>query len=140
MKPGTAIEVPGSSAVPDTPMADRGEGRYEATLTMPVPGAWTVTATAIDPSSARAFQLLGEAYLLARKGTLGVAALNEAVRLDPIGMAECHLLMARLYDLAGVKPLASREYRLFLEKVPQHPEKKKLEKYIKDNPEEAGSK
>lgn len=97
-------------------------------------------ATAIDPSSARAFQLLGEAYLLARKGTLGVAALNEAIRLDPIGMAECHLLMARLYDLAGVKPLASREYRLFLEKVPQHADKKKFEKYIKDNPEQAESK
>jgi predicted negative regulator of RcsB-dependent stress response len=93
-------------------------------------------ATAADPSSARAFQLLGEAYLLVRKGTLGVAALNEAIRLDPVGMAECHLLMARLYDLAGAKPLASREYRIFLEKVPGHQDKKRFEQYIKDNPEE----
>lgn len=92
-------------------------------------------STLLEPGNARAFQLLGEAYLIARKGTLGVEALNEAIRLDPIGMAECHLLMARLYDLAGIKPMASREYRLFLEKVPNHADRKKLEKYIKDNPE-----
>lgn len=93
-------------------------------------------ATQNEPTAARAFQLLGEAYLLARKGTLGVKALNEAIRLDPVGMAECHLLIARLYDLAGAKQLASREYRLFLEKMPTHPEKKKFERYIKENPEE----
>lgn len=92
-------------------------------------------ATRLEPTTARGFQLLGEAYLLARKGTFGVAALNEAIRLDPVGMAESHLLMARLYDLAGARPLASREYRLFLEKVPDHREKKKFERYIKDNPE-----
>ena len=93
-------------------------------------------ATAAEPYAPRGFQLLGEAYLLVRKGTLGVQALNEAVRLDPVGMAECHLLMARLYDLAGAKPLASREYRMFLEKVPTHAERKKFERYIKDNPED----
>ena len=94
-------------------------------------------ATQTEPNAPRGFQLLGEAYLLAKKGTLGVAALNEAIRLDPVGMAECHLLMARLYDRAGIKPMASREYRLFLEKVPQHPDRKKFEQYIKDNPEPA---
>lgn len=92
-------------------------------------------AAKAEPLSARARQLLGEAYLLARKGTLGVKALNEAIRLDPVGMAECHLLMARLYDLAGVKPLATREYKMFLEKVPEHPDKKKFERYINDNPD-----
>ncbi len=92
-----------------------------------------------EPGMARAFQLLGESYLLARKGTLGVQALNEAIRLDPIGMAVCHLLIARLYDLAGIKHLASREYRLFLEKVPNHPDKKKFEKYVRDNPEDAAN-
>ena len=92
-------------------------------------------ATTTEPVSARAYQLLGEAYLLAKKGTLGVQALNEAIRLDPIGMAECHLLIARLYDRAGVKSLASGEYRLFLSKIPTHPDKKKFERYIKDNPE-----
>lgn len=92
-------------------------------------------ATEIDPKYARAFQLLGEAYIMTRKGTLGVNALNKAIELDPVGMAESHLLIAHLYDKAGIKNLASREYRLFLEKIPNHAEKKKFEKYIKDNPE-----
>lgn len=92
-------------------------------------------ATKADPNYARSFQLLGEAYLLARKGTLGVDALNQAIDLDPFGMAECHLLLARLYDRAGAKNFASREYRRFLEKVPGHPDKKKFEKYIADNPD-----
>ncbi len=91
-------------------------------------------ATELDPNSARAFQLLGETYLLARQGTLAVEALNEAIRLDPIGMAGCHLQMAHLYELAGAKQLAAKEYKLFLAKVPDHPDKKKFEKFIKDNP------
>lgn len=93
-------------------------------------------ATQLEPNAPRGFQLLGEAYLLAKKGTLGVEALNEAIRLDPIGMADSHLLMATLYDRAGAKSWASREYKLFLEKKPDHADKKKFEKYIKDNPPE----
>jgi Tfp pilus assembly protein PilF len=92
-------------------------------------------AVVSDPSSARAYRLLGEAYLQNRQGTMGLAALDEALRIDPIGMAECHLLKARLYDLAGAKNLATHEYKTFLAKVPDHPDKGKLEKYIKDNPE-----
>lgn len=92
-------------------------------------------AASLDPASARAFQLLGEAYLQARQGTLGAEALNEAIRLDPIGMAQCHLQLAHLYELAGANHLATREYKLFLSKVPDHPDKKKFEKYIKNNPE-----
>lgn len=92
-------------------------------------------AIELEPTSARAYQLLGETYLLARQGTLGVEALNEALRLDPVGMAECHLQLAHLYELAGAKNLASREYKAFLTKVPNHPDKKKFEKFIKDNPE-----
>ena len=92
-------------------------------------------AVVSDPTSARAYRLLGEAYLQNRQGTMGLAALDEALRLDPVGMAECHLLKARLYDLAGAKNLATHEYTTFLKKIPDHPDKKKLEKYIKDNPE-----
>ena len=92
-------------------------------------------ATTAEPNAPRGFQLLGEAYLLAKKGTLGVEALYTAIELDPIGMAECHLLVARLFDRAGAKGYASREYRIFLEKVPNHAERAKFEKYIKDNPE-----
>lgn len=92
-------------------------------------------AASLDPTSALAFRLLGEAYLQARQGTLGEQALNAAIKLDPIGMAECHLSLAHLYELAGAKKLATRQYKLFLTKVPNHPDKNKFEKYIKNNPE-----
>ncbi|MEO6051161.1 MAG: tetratricopeptide repeat protein [Pyrinomonadaceae bacterium] len=91
-------------------------------------------ASEIEPTSARAFQLLGETYLQARQGTLGAAALNKAIRLDPDGMAECHLMLARLYDLAGAKQQAAREFKAFLLKAPNHADKKRFEKYIKENP------
>lgn len=90
-------------------------------------------AATLEPTSARTYQLLGDAYLQARKGTLGAEALNKAIELDPIGMAECHLQLAHLYQLAGAKDRAAREYRLFLVKVPDHPDKGKFEKYIKEN-------
>lgn len=88
-----------------------------------------------EPQNARAHRFLGEAYLQNRQGTLGLAALDRALELDPDGMAECHLLKARLYDLAGAKNLATREYKQFLEKVPDYEGKKKLKQYIKENPE-----
>lgn len=91
-------------------------------------------AVAIDGKSPRAYQILGTAYLQAKKGSLGVDALNKALELDPVGMADSHLLLATLYDRAGAKDLASREYKLFLNKVTEHPDRKKFEKYIKDNP------
>jgi hypothetical protein len=91
-------------------------------------------AIASDPRSAIAHRLLGEAYLQVRKGTLGLAALDKALEIDPVGQAECHLLKARLYDLAGAKRLAAAEYKAFLKKVPDHADKKKFEKYIRDNP------
>lgn len=91
-------------------------------------------AVASDPKSAIAHRLLGESYLQIRKGSLGLAALDKALELDPRGQAECHLLKARLYDLAGAKNLATAEYKAFLKKVPDHTDKKKFEKYIKDNP------
>lgn len=91
--------------------------------------------TTLEPDSPIAFRLLGESYLQIRKGSLAVEALNKAILLDPVGMAECHLLLARLYDLAGAKQLAAREYKLFLTKVPNHPDKKKFEQFIKNNPE-----
>ncbi len=91
-------------------------------------------AVAADPTFARSYRLLGEAYFQVRRGSDGLSALDEALRLDPQGMAECHLLKARLYDLAGAKNLAAIEYKAFLAKVQDHPDKKKFEKYIKDNP------
>ncbi|CAN5410665.1 hypothetical protein BH10ACI2_BH10ACI2_24190 [soil metagenome] len=91
-------------------------------------------AVELDPTSAIAFQQLGQAYLLNKQGTLGAEALNQALKLDPTGMAECHLQLAHLYELAGAKQLAASEYKAFVEKVPNHPDRKKFEKFIKDNP------
>lgn len=91
-------------------------------------------AVTSDPMSARGYRLLGEAYLHNKQGKLGVLTLDKALELDPIGMAECHLLIARLFDLAGAKKVAAREYRDFLKKVPDYADRKTLEKYIKENP------
>ncbi len=93
-------------------------------------------AVTLEPDSALIHQLLGEAYLLARQGSLGAEALNKAIELDPKGMAEVHLQLAHLYQLAGAKDMAVAEYKAFLTKVPEHPDKKKFEKYIADNPKE----
>ncbi|MGD9587332.1 MAG: tetratricopeptide repeat protein [Pyrinomonadaceae bacterium] len=95
-------------------------------------------AVAGDPNLAIAFRLLGEAYLLIKLGSKGIPALTEALRLDPVGMADSHLLLARLYHVVGARHLASLEYKQFLEKVPDHPEKKKMQDYIKKNPIEDG--
>lgn len=91
-----------------------------------------------DPESPRTYRLLGEAYLQNKQGTLGLASLDKALSLDPVRMAECHLLKARLYDLAGAKHLAAVEYKAFLAKVPDHRDKKTFEQYIKDHPEKPG--
>jgi Tfp pilus assembly protein PilF len=90
-------------------------------------------ATIADPSNARSFRLLGEAYLQNRQGSLGLEALDKAINLDPEGMADSHLLKARLYDLAGMKKQAADEYRAFLKKVPKYKDKKTLETYIIEN-------
>jgi hypothetical protein len=88
-----------------------------------------------EPRSPLTYRLLGEAYLQNKQGSLGLATLDKALELDPVGMAECHLLKARLYDLAGAKNLATSEYKAFLKKVPTYSQKKDLERYIKENPE-----
>jgi Flp pilus assembly protein TadD len=90
-------------------------------------------ALTLEPDTARYYQLLGEAYVYGKKGSLGAEALNKALALNPIGMAESHLLLAKLYDLAGQKEKAAHEYSLLLEKVKDHPDRKKFEKYIKEN-------
>ena len=90
-------------------------------------------AVALNPQSSDANHYLGEAYLLARKGSAAVTYLEKAIQLDPAGKAEIHLRLAALYNGANLKDRAAAEYKKFLEKVPNHPEKDKLEKYIADN-------
>ncbi len=90
-------------------------------------------AVQANPDSADANHALGEAYLQARKGSLAVGFLNRAIELAPIEKAAIHLRLAALYDGAGLKDRAAAEYKLFLEKVKDHPDKKKFEAYIQKN-------
>ena len=90
-------------------------------------------AVAVQPLSADANYFLGEAYLQIKKGSLAVGYLNEALRLDPQGMAEVHLRLALLYNAAEMKDKAASEYEQFLKKRPDYPDKKRLQKYIADN-------
>lgn len=90
-------------------------------------------AVKVDPKSASANYFLGEAYLAAKKGSKAVGYLYEALNLDPMGMADAHLRLGSLYNLAGYKDKAALEYENFLKKKPDYPERKKLEEYIQAN-------
>ncbi|MBK9155231.1 MAG: tetratricopeptide repeat protein [Chloracidobacterium sp.] len=90
-------------------------------------------AVAADGSSADANHLLGEAHLQNKKGSLAVGFLNKAIELDPTGKADIHLRLAALYNGAGLKDRAALEYKAFLEKVKDHPDRKKFEQYVKEN-------
>jgi tetratricopeptide (TPR) repeat protein len=85
------------------------------------------------PQNADARHYLGEAYLLAKKGSLAVPQLREAIRLAPGEKAELHLRLADLFNAAGGKKLAADEYKEFLKKRPDHPDRERLEKYIREN-------
>jgi tetratricopeptide (TPR) repeat protein len=90
-------------------------------------------AAKADPTSFDAFHYLGESYLQLKQGSKAVIAMNEAIRLAPVEKAELHLRLAALYDAAKLKDRAANEYKLFLSKKPEHPDKEKMEKYIKEN-------
>lgn len=91
------------------------------------------TAVTIQPSSAETNYLLGEAYLQIKKGSKAVVYFYEALKLDPVGMAEAHLRLAALYNAAGLKEKAAAEYEEFLKKKPDYPDRKKLELYVSQN-------
>ncbi len=90
-------------------------------------------AVETTPNSADAQHYLGEAFLQTKQGSKAVIYLNEAIKLAPVEKADIHLRLAALYNAAGLKDRAVNEYKLFLEKTPRHPEKGKIEKYIKEN-------
>ena len=92
-------------------------------------------AYAIDPDSADVNHYLGEAYFQIRKGSLGIPHMNRAIEIDPDGKAELHLRIAALYNAAGAKNLAANEYKLFLQKKPNYPDRQRMEKYIAENQE-----
>ena len=85
------------------------------------------------PDSADAHFLLGDTYLKLKQGSKAVPELNEALRLDPNGKAEAHLLLAALYDAVGLKDRAAGEYEQFLTKRPDYRDRKKLQRYILEN-------
>ena len=98
-------------------------------------GALAVLLQAVTtkPASAEANYFIGEAYLQLRKGSKAVAYLYEALRLEPLKMADAHLRLATLYHGAGMKDKAVAEYEEFLKKRPDYTDRKKLEKYIAEN-------
>jgi Flp pilus assembly protein TadD len=87
-------------------------------------------AVELQPTSAEINFLLGDAYLQNKKGSKAVGYLNEAAKL---GKSEAHLRLAALYNGAGLKDRAAIEYEEFLKKMPNYPDRKKLEQYISAN-------
>jgi tetratricopeptide (TPR) repeat protein len=87
-------------------------------------------AVELQPQSADANFLLGEAYLQTKKGSKAVGHLEAAARL---GRADAHLRLAALYNAVGMKERAAAEYEQFLAKQPDHPEREKLQRYVKEN-------
>ena len=91
------------------------------------------SAVQARPDSADSHFLLGDTYLKVKLGSKAVPHLTEALRLDPNGKAEAHLLLAALYDGAGLKDRAASEYKQFLAKRPDYRDRKKLERYIAEH-------
>ncbi len=119
---------------PDFPLALINFGKMEKDRNRPEEGIEILLrAVKAQPNSADANHALGEAYLSIKKGSLAVGFLNKAIELAPKEKAEVHLRLAALYNGAGQKQRAAAEYKAFLEKVPDHPDRKKLEQYINDN-------
>ena len=87
-------------------------------------------AVKVQSTSSQANFFLGEAYLQVKLGSKAVPYLNEAIRLDPLGMADAHLRLAALYNARDLKDKAAAEYSEFLKQRPDSPEKKELETYI----------
>ena len=109
-------------------------GRLEITLKKYDVAVETLTrAVKVRADSPDANYFLGESYLRLKKGSRAVPYLNEAVRLDPDGMAEVHLRLATLYQAAGLPSKAAAEYEAFLKKRPDYRDRRKLEKYIAEN-------
>jgi predicted Zn-dependent protease len=91
------------------------------------------SALTLRPDLADANHYIGEAYLQTRKGSLAIAHMNKAIELDPARKADLHLRLAALYNAAKAPHLAANEYKLFLEKRPNHPDKQRMEQYITEN-------
>ncbi len=83
-----------------------------------------------NPQSALTNYFLGEANFAAGKESVAVRYMNEAQKLDPVGMANAHQRLGNLYNRAGRKDLAAIEYNEFLKKKPEYPDAQRLRDYI----------
>jgi len=111
-----------------------GLGRAQLAAKKPPEAIQTLLeAYKISPNSADVNHFLGEAYLQNRQGSLAITYMRRAIEISPDGKADLHLRIAWLYNAAGAKGLAAAEYKLLLERKPNHPEKQKLLQYIADN-------
>jgi tetratricopeptide (TPR) repeat protein len=119
---------------PDYTLALISLGRLRITLKN-FDGAVSVLSHAVEvqPRSPQANYFLGEAYLQLRLGSKAVPYLNEAIRLDPVGMADAHLRLAALYNARNMKDKAAAEYEAFLKERPDYPNKNELKDYIRAN-------
>ena len=75
----------------------------------------------------------GEAFARNHDWQTAIKCYTEAIRLDPVGMADAHLRLAALYNARNLKEKAAVEYQEFLKQRPDYPEKKQLEAYILAN-------
>jgi predicted Zn-dependent protease len=87
----------------------------------------------ITPDSADVNHFIGEAYLQNKQGTLAIKYMRRAIELSPMEKADLHLRIAWLYNAAGAKNLAAEEYKMLLEKKPNHPDRQKMLDYIAAN-------
>lgn len=90
-------------------------------------------AQTLQPTSADVYHYLGETYLQSRKGTLAIEHFRKAIELSPAEKADLHLRIGGLYRAAGAKDLAAKEFKDFLQKRPDYPQRKEMEKYISEN-------
>ncbi len=87
-------------------------------------------AVELEPDRPESNRLVGEAYLGLKQGSKAVGYLNKAISLDPLGMADVHLRLARLYSAAGYSDLAAKEFEQYLEKKPDSPHRADVEKAL----------
>lgn len=84
----------------------------------------------LQSDSGEANLLLGDAYVQMGQRASAIPHLISAAGL---GYPQAHLRLAWIYDADGSKEKAALEYEEFLKKTPDHPDRQKLEGYIKAN-------
>jgi tetratricopeptide (TPR) repeat protein len=90
-------------------------------------------ALSMNPDSADINHYLGEAHLQNKKGSLAIVYMRRAMELAPDTKADLHLRLGWLFDAAGAKDQAAEEYKQFLQRRPNYPQKDKLQQYRKEN-------